>query len=153
MKQSFDLRKGVDFIGVTCAFYCHDSRGNILMHKRSKQCRDEQGRWDGGGGSMEFGETFEGTVRREIREEYGIAVKKLEQVGAFNVLRKNGGKDTHWVKVLFVALVSPKGARIGEPEKMDEIGWFPADKLPKPLHSNTRKDMAVLKQLGVTFGL
>lgn len=153
MKQPFDLRKGVDFIGVTCAFYCHDGRGNILMHKRSKQCRDEQGRWDGGGGSMEFGETFEGTVRREIREEYGIAVKKLEQVGAFNVLRKNGGKDTHWVKVLFVALVSPKGARIGEPEKMDEIGWFPADKLPKPLHSNTRKDMLLLKKLGVTFGL
>lgn len=102
---------------------------------------------------MEFGETFEGAVRREIREEYGIAVKKLEQVGAFNVLRKNDKQDTHWVKVLFVALVNPKGVKIGEPEKMDEIGWFPVAKLPKPLHSNTRRDMAVLKKLGVTFGL
>lgn len=147
--KSLDLRKGVDFIGVMCAFYCHDGRGNILMHKRSQKCRDEQGRWDGGGGSMEFGETFEETVRREIREEYGVAVKKLQQIGAFNVLRKNGEKETHWVKVLFVALINPKGVKIGEPEKMDEIGWFSMDKLPKPLHSSMRKDMTVLRKLGI----
>jgi len=149
--RSFDLRKGVDFIGVTCVFYCHDGKRNILMHKRSQKCRDERGIWDGGAGSMEFGETFEETVRREIREEYGVPVKKLQQIGAFNVLRKNEAVETHWVKVLFVALISPKGVRIGEPEKMDEIGWFPVTKLPKPLHSNTRKDFAVFKKLGIIF--
>lgn len=149
MKKSFDLRKGVDFIGVTCAFYCHDGKGHILLHKRSQVCRDEQGHWDGGGGSMEFGETFEETVKREIREEYCVPVKNLKQIGVFNVLRKNGNVDTHWVKVLFVAEVNPRRVQIGEPEKMDEIGWFAIDKLPKPLHSNTRKDLAVLKNLGM----
>jgi ADP-ribose pyrophosphatase YjhB (NUDIX family) len=42
------------------------------MHCRSKNCRDEQGCWDCGGGSMEFGETFEETVKREVEEEYGV---------------------------------------------------------------------------------
>ena len=33
MKKAFDLRKGVDFIGVTCVFYCHDGQGNLLLPK------------------------------------------------------------------------------------------------------------------------
>ncbi len=65
-----DLKKGVDFIGITCVFYCHDGKGKLLLHKRSKNCRDEVGRWHVGGGSMEFGEDFEETVKREIKEEY-----------------------------------------------------------------------------------
>lgn len=149
MKKSFDLKKGVDFIGTVCAFYCHDGQGNLLMHKRSKNCRDEQGRWDGGGGSMEFGETFEETVRREIREEYCVSVRKMEQIGAFSVLRKDGKVETHWIKVLFIVEVDPKQVKIGEPDKMDEIGWFKLTKLPRSLHSNTKRDLAVFKKRGI----
>jgi 8-oxo-dGTP diphosphatase len=98
---------------------------------------------------MEFGETFEETVRREIREEYCVPVKSLKQIGVFNVLRDNGGVATHWVKVLFLVEISPKNVKIGEPEKMDEIGWFAINKLPKSLHSNTRRDLAVFKKLGI----
>ena len=39
-----DLKRGVNFIGVTCVFVCHDGKGRFLLHKRSKNCRDEQGR-------------------------------------------------------------------------------------------------------------
>lgn len=65
------LRKGIDFIGVTCVFYCHDGKGNFLLHQRSENCKDEQGRWDCGGGGLEVGEEFEDGVKREIMEEYG----------------------------------------------------------------------------------
>ena len=58
-QQAHDLKRGIDYIGVTVVFYCHDGAGRLLLHKRSVACRDEQGRWDVGGGSMEFGETFE----------------------------------------------------------------------------------------------
>lgn len=131
-----ELKKGVDYIGVTCVFFCHDGKGNLLFHKRSQNCRDERGNWDGGGGSLEFGESFEEGVRREIKEEYCCEVLDLKFIGARNVLRKNhDNKKTHWIALLFVARVDPKQVNIGEPEYMDEIGWFSENNLPEPMHS------------------
>lgn len=147
-KKTFDLKKGVDFIGVTCVFYCHDGKGNLLMHKRSKNCRDEHGRWDPGSGSMEFGETFLQTAKREIQEEYGVTPKNLKFWAVNNALRWHGRTRTHWIAVLFTAEVDPRKAKIGEPEKMDDIGWFPIDKLPRPLHSMTHKHLKMIRENG-----
>jgi 8-oxo-dGTP diphosphatase len=55
--------RGIDYIGITCVFFCHDGKGNILLHKRSEKCKDEQGNWDCGGGALEFGEEFDQGVR------------------------------------------------------------------------------------------
>lgn len=130
-----DLKRGVDFIGVNCIFYCHDGNGNLLMHKRSQNCRDEQGRWDCGGGSMEFGETPEEAVCRDVLEEYGTEILDLKFATVRNVLRDNKRTPTHWIALLFVAQVDPTRVKIGEPDKIDEIGWFSFDKLPEPVHS------------------
>jgi 8-oxo-dGTP diphosphatase len=130
-----DLKRGVDYIGITCVFYCHDGKGKLLLHKRSNNCRDEVGKWDPGGGSMEFGEEFEEAVKREIKEEYCTDVKNLKFLGAHNVVRVNGGKKTHWIALVFVAEVVPEKVSIGDPLKMDDLGWFDVDKLPDPLHS------------------
>ena len=149
MKQLFDLRKGVDFIGVTCVFLCHDGKGNFLMHKRSKNCRDEIGRWDTGSGSMEFGETPEQAVRREIKEEYCVTAKNLRFCGVRNALRTHNGTKTHWVALLYVVQVDPKKVKIGEPDKMDEICWFRTDKLPRPIHSAFRDQLKIMRQSGM----
>lgn len=133
--QEYDLKRGIDFIGVTCVFFCHDGKGNLLLHKRSKNCRDEVGCWDVGGGSMEFGEEFEDAVRREIKEEYTCAPVTLTLVGPYNSIRINNGILTHWVALVFVAELNPNQVKIGEPEKMEELGWFTLDNLPSPTHS------------------
>lgn len=39
------------------------------------------GRWNGFGGNVEPSESVESAARREIREEAGIMVKKLEKIG------------------------------------------------------------------------
>lgn len=148
MKKSFDLRKGVDFIGVTCVFLCHDGKGNFLMHKRSNKCRDEIGHWDTGSGSMEFGETPEEGVTREIIEECCVKPKKLQFCGVRNALRKNGATNTHWIAFLFVVQVDPKKVKIGEPDKMEELAWFRSSKLPKPLHSAFRDQLKIIKKSG-----
>ena len=48
------MEKGIDYIGVGVSFICHDGKGNYLMNKRSKNCRDEHGKWDFGGGAVDF---------------------------------------------------------------------------------------------------
>lgn len=143
------MKPGVDHIGVTCVFYCYDGKGNFLLQKRSKNCCDEIGCWDCGGGTMRHGETFEKTVRREIKEEYCTDVISLKYLGVNNVLRKHEGKRTHWVAVLFVVHIDPAKVKIGVPRKMQEIGWFSPKKFPNPLHSMFLTHFEHVKNSGV----
>lgn len=144
------MKKGVDYIGVTCVFFCHDGRGKFLLHKRSNICRDEQGNWDCGGGALELGEDFETAVRREIKEEYCTDVTDLEFITATNVLRKNGEENTHWVALIFAAEVVPEQVKIGEPEAMEELGWFAEKDFPSPLHSQFNRHFAHVRDAGLT---
>lgn len=129
------MKPGVDYIGVTTPFYCHDGKGNFLFHKRSKNCRDEQGMWDLGGGKLEMGLTLEENVIKEVMEEYGVMGKVQEHLPAQTCLRMQNGQMTHWIAIPSFVLVDPKKVKINDPEKIDEIGWFKLTKLPKPLHS------------------
>jgi hypothetical protein len=47
------MEKGLDYTGISVVYFCHDGNGNFLMQKRGKNCRDENGRWDIGGGALE----------------------------------------------------------------------------------------------------
>jgi hypothetical protein len=49
------MNPGIDYVGITTVFFCHDGKGNFLFHKRSNKCRDEHGRWDLGSGKLEHG--------------------------------------------------------------------------------------------------
>jgi 8-oxo-dGTP diphosphatase len=141
------MKKGVDYIGVTCVFYCHDGKGNFVLHKRSQNCKDEQGNWDVGGGSLEHGEEWEEAVKREIKEEYCVDVLDLKFAGATNVLRQNGKEKTHWIALIFLVQVDPKKVKIGEPTKMDDIGWFTPPNWPQHLHSCVEKHFKLVKPL------
>lgn len=142
--HNIDLLRGKDFIGVNCVFVCHDGNGRVLMHKRSQLCRDEQGRWDFGGGAMEFGESFEDTIRRELQEEYGVVPLEISYITTRNVLREHAGQRTHWVKNLHLVLVDPRQVRNAEPHKIDELGWFTLDSLPSPLHSQILDEVEII---------
>lgn len=142
------MHKGIDYTGVTVVFFCHDGAGNYLLSKRSKQCRDEHGRWDPGGGSVDFGEKIEDVLKREIKEEYCADLLEFEEVGFLDVHRKHAGKPTHWLAILYKVLVDPKQVANGEPHKFDELAWFRLDNLPKPLHSQFA---AVFEKYGEKF--
>ena len=43
--------------------------------------------------------------------------------------------------------------RIGEPEKMDELGWFTLDALPEPLHSQFLPQLPYLRRIAERDGL
>lgn len=143
------MKRGFDYIGVSVCFFCHDGKGNLLLQKRNKNCRDEQNTWDCGGGCMKFGETFEQAARRELKEEYRCDALNLQLCGFNNVLRIHDGRPTHWIIIVFSALVDPKKVKVGDKHKIDEVKWFPKNQLPSPLHSMYLTHMEYVKKAKV----
>ena len=129
------MKKGEDFTGITVVYLCHDGEGSILLNKRGKNARDEHGTWDPGGGGLEFGDTIENTLRKEIAEEYCTDVLSYEFLGYRDVHRYNDDKKTHWIALDFKVLIDRNKVKNGEPHKLDAIGWFTLPNLPTPLHS------------------
>ena len=127
--------RGLDFTGISVVFFCHDGSGKILMNKRSVKCRDEQGKWDIGGGALKFGESAIDAVKREIKEEYCADVLECEFLGYRDVHRTVDGKKSHWLALDFKVRIQVSTIKNGDPQKIDEIAWFSPDALPSPLHS------------------
>jgi 8-oxo-dGTP diphosphatase len=127
--------------GVSCVFICHDGTGRILLARRSAGARDEPGTWDCGAGAVEFGEAFASAVTREVREEYCAQALEMRNLGVRDVVRAE--PESHWVAIVFAVLVDPRQVAIGEPHKFDELGWFTADALPQPQHSQLAATLAL----------
>lgn len=128
---------------VSCVFVCHDGEGRVLLARRSTGARDEPGAWDCGAGAIEFGETFEEAVTREVTEEYSAVPLSIDLRGVRNVLRDD--PLSHWVAVIFSVRVDPAAVRLGEPHKFDALGWFTASDLPSPLHSQLPATLALAR--------
>ncbi|MFZ3020240.1 MAG: NUDIX domain-containing protein [Minisyncoccia bacterium] len=129
------MRKGVDNTGISIVYMCHDGNGNFVLSKRSKNCRDEHGAWDQGGGGLEFGDTVENTLKKEITEEYCADILEQEFLGYRDVHRVHNGEKTHWIALDFLVKVDRQKVKNGEPHKFDDVSWFNLNSLPEQLHS------------------
>lgn len=133
-----ELQVGRDYTGVTVTFFCHDGNGHALMALRGPNCRDEHNRWDIGAGAVEYGQSPEETLCREILEEYGIEVKseQLTLLGTRSVLRA----DTHWIALDYAVQLKPEAYsnRLqinGEPNQLLAVEWFDVGQYPDNVHS------------------
>lgn len=139
---------GLDYIGVAVVFFCFDRRGRILMQLRSDKCRDEQRRWDCGGGAIEPFELPQAAVRRELAEEYGITFlrdhpaaphsrRAVQYVTMSNVVRppSEDQPGSHWICLLYRVDLPYGSGYNAEPEKILEVGWFDPRELPEPRHT------------------
>lgn len=84
-----------------------------------------QGRWNGFGGKVQGGEAIETAAERELREEIGISVGKIEKMGIL---------DFEWrqnPEILQVHIFKAKDFE-GEPKEGEEMKpqWFDVDKIP-----------------------
>jgi 8-oxo-dGTP diphosphatase len=129
------LKKGIDYTGISVVFFCHDGNGNFLLSKRSNQCRDEHGNWEPGSGGLDYGDSIDGTLTKEIAEEYGTEAIDQEFIGYRDIYRIHESKQTHWLSLDFLVRLDPLKVRNGEPHKHEEIGWFKLENFPEPLHS------------------
>lgn len=136
--------RGVDYIGVGVGAAIIKN-GKLFITKRGKKAKNERGKWEIPGGSVEFGETFEKAVKREIKEEHGIEVEIIELLGICDHIIPN--ENQHWVSPTFICRIKKGIPKILEPEKCDEFGWFSlrqADRLS--LSIVTKYDISQLKK-------
>ncbi len=132
------MKPGFDFTGLFAIFICHNGQGKFLMSKRGLQARDEQGTWEFGGGRIEFGESPEEAVKRELLEEYNCkTIYDIKALSPFNLLRTQNQQQTHWIGFPFLIHINPDEVKNNEASTIETIEWFDMHSLPNPLHPGT----------------
>ena len=141
------MKKGIDYIGVGVGAVIFNSGGRVFLAKRGREARNESGKWEFPGGGVEFGETLEQAIVREVMEEYGIEISVLGLLDVVNHLIPEEGQ--HWVSPTFLCSIVSGTPRIREPHKCDEIGWFAIDNIPvEKLSLASKKSLESLKKKG-----
>ncbi|NMB83945.1 NUDIX domain-containing protein [Candidatus Roizmanbacteria bacterium] len=139
------MKPGIDYIGVAVGAMIFNGKRELFLTKRGKKATNERGCWEVPGGKVNFGETLQEAIKREMKEEYGVDIEVIEQLPAADHLIPD--EKQHWVPTTFLAKIK-KGQKpkIMEPQKCDAIGWFTLDKLPQPLSIITKIDLEVVKK-------
>lgn len=138
------MKPGIDHIGVSVGALIVNTKREILLCKRSGYAKNERGCWEAPGGAVEFGETLENAIKREIKEELNIDLKLLYQFPAADHIIPDDGQ--HWVPTTFLAKIVRGTPKIMEPGKCDEIRWFSLNNLPRPLSIITQYDISYFQK-------
>ena len=100
-------------------------RKHVLLVQRGNE--PFRGHWALPGGFLEQDELLEDGARRELREETGLEVGTLEQLGAYDT----PGRDPRgWIiSVVFIARLA-EPARVRGADDAAAARWFALDELP-----------------------
>ena len=101
--------------------------GKILVGKRYGS--HGAGEYAFPGGHLEYMESFEECVKREVMEEVGIVVNNVRFL---NVSNLDTYKPKHYVNVEFTADWESGEPQTLEPEKIGEWNWYSVDTMPEP---------------------
>jgi 8-oxo-dGTP diphosphatase len=104
--------------------------GKFLLGKRKNT--HGEGTWCLVGGHLEYGESWEDCVRREIAEEIGVKVKNIRFSGALtnDIFKK---EDKHYITIFMLCDYDSGEVKVLEPNKSECWKWFSWDDLPEPL--------------------
>ena len=96
---------------------------NILLGMKKRGFG--KGRWNGFGGKCQENESIEQAAKREMEEEVGIKIKKMEKKGIFNFIFKENPE------VLEIHVFNVNQFE-GEPQESEEMKpkWFNIKKIP-----------------------
>jgi len=130
---------------VGCGAVIQRADGAVLLVQRGRP--PEQGHWGLPGGKVDWMETVEAAVVREVREETGlrVAIQRLLCV----VDHFEPALQQHWIApVYLVRTLDDTTAVLQEPEVLLALGWFSPDALPAPLTLSARQGLAQLSAKG-----
>lgn len=129
MNKQQPQRPGIDFPGVGCGLVIRKDDGKVLMLRRLKA--PEAGSWSIAGGKVDPMEPAAEAARREAEEETGLSIGSVEFLTVVEGILSDDNQ--HWLSMIYVARDFSGDARLTEPDKLSDIGWFDPKDPPKPL--------------------
>ncbi|MFF2016182.1 NUDIX domain-containing protein [Paenibacillus sp. NPDC058177] len=123
-----------------------DENNQILLVLRKKP--PEAGHWSLPGGKVDYMETIEHAVIREIREELGLEIEIERLLCVTNHILP--AEDVHYVAPTFLANIISGDVQNQEPHALEKVQWFSMQDLPNKITMTT--DYA-LKQLNSSINL
>ena len=124
---------------VGCGALILDDQDRILLVKRLRE--PEAGHWGFPGGKVDFGETVQEAVLREIKEELGITLSLGPLAHLVNYIDTVAGQ--HWLAPVYKATIGSGTPDIQEPDALEAWAWFAADDLPDLITEATRQTLSV----------
>ena len=125
--------QGKDYIGVGCGAFILNEKNELLMQLRNKSPEKEY--WSIPGGKVEMFETFEQAIKREVKEETGVEVQVVCELGICNHIIENEQK--HWVSPSYLCKIIKGEPQILEPTKHLDMKWFSLENLPDKITITT----------------
>jgi mutator protein MutT len=138
------MQPGVDYIGVSVGAIILNERDELFMSQRGQKARNERGCWEFPGGRVEYGETLQAAIMREIQEEFGIRITIERFLATDDHILLD--EHQHWVATTYITRFTMGTPQILEPEKCAAIGWFTLATLPQPLSLITQYNITAFKQ-------
>jgi 8-oxo-dGTP diphosphatase len=139
LKIKKDLRPGHDYIGVGGGVLIFNNKKEVLLIKRGKNQKNEVGFWQKPGGEVSFNEKVVTSMKREVKEETGIAIDIWGYLPHTDHIIKND--QQHWVAFNYLGDFKSGTARVMEPQKHEEVRWFALDKMPPKTNRTTKESI------------
>ena len=106
-------------------FACQNEKTQVLLIKRgSEPCKDM---WALPGGFMNINESAEEAAIRELKEETGIDVKEVTQVGAYSKVDRDPRERV--ITIAFYTVIDNPVKAVGQ-DDAKQAEWFTLDNLP-----------------------
>lgn len=125
-----------------------DKRGRILLVKHVPEKGGFwQGKWICPGGKLEYGETIEEGIMREIREETNLEIRLNTPLVPFERIVGQGKEaDLHVIYIDYLAELV--GGKVKPADDVGEAIWVRKEDLPKiwdELHDDTKRLLQIAK--------
>lgn len=131
------LGQGKDYVGIGAFALIFNNQKQVLLTKAKvseKKGKDYENIWSMPGGALEFGETCEECLKREIKEEMGIKISNIKLLNYNDYIKT----DKHWLALNFSASTDEEAKNL-EKDKNEKIAWFDLDDLPNNLSPYTKE--------------